>query len=447
MAIATPTDIGGYDYIFVATPPDRLVCQICHLPSRVPYLSVCCGHNFCKTCLDDYKKATTICTKVCPVCRDEKFIRVPNKLSDREIRGLYVMCNNKERGCEWQGELNNVNNHLENSDGCQFEDVKCLNECGEVLQRQHLTNHIENECPRRKVDCQYCHIAGEHQFIEGDHEEQCPKLPLPCPNKCEVENVPREDMEVHRKECPFEMVQCEYHNVGCGEVIVRKKRKKHEEEKMEEHLLMTKVKLAKTEEKLMITESRLGRLEVMIHRLINTTGHSNMLIDSTERSVHLTTMATSGEAVICPVVMKMSQFAEFKENGVNWTSDPFYSHNRGYKMCLRVAAAGDYDGKGTHLSVFLFLMKGPHDEELTWPLRGNFEFKLLNQISDCEHHSKTMKYDDDDDEDITRRVTDRDIATTGLGYDQYISNENLQKVTPTCHYIKDDCVFFQICKL
>ena len=43
--------------------------------------------------------------------------------------------------------------------------------------------------------------------------EECPKLPLPCPNKCEVGSVPCEDMEAHRKECPLDMIQCEYHNV------------------------------------------------------------------------------------------------------------------------------------------------------------------------------------------------------------------------------------------
>ena len=79
------------------------------------------------------------------------------------------MCTNKERGCEWRGELNHINNHLGNSDGCQFEDVKCSNECGKMLQRQYLTSHVETECPCYKIDCQYCHITGEHQFIEGEH--------------------------------------------------------------------------------------------------------------------------------------------------------------------------------------------------------------------------------------------------------------------------------------
>ena len=170
----------------------------------------------------------------------EDFMAYMNKQLDREIKSLHVMCKNKERGCEWEGELSNINIHLGNSDGCQFEDVKCSNKCGKMLQRRYLSSHVETECACRKVDCQYCHITGEHQFIKGKHEEQCPKLPIPCPNKCEVVSVPREGMEAHRKECPLEMVQCEYHNVGCEERMIRKRKREHEEEKMEEHLLLTK---------------------------------------------------------------------------------------------------------------------------------------------------------------------------------------------------------------
>ena len=56
MAILMPTNgKGGYDYSLVDTPPDELVCKICHHPSREPHLSVCCGQTFCKMCLEDAK--------------------------------------------------------------------------------------------------------------------------------------------------------------------------------------------------------------------------------------------------------------------------------------------------------------------------------------------------------------------------------------------------------
>ena len=39
------------------------------------------------------------------------------------------------------------------------------------------------------------------------------------------------------------------------------------------------------------------------------------------------------------------------------------------------------------MSVFLFLEKGQYDDELSWPMSGKFEVKLLNQIGDTEHHT------------------------------------------------------------
>ena len=119
--------LGGYDHKFVGSPHDRFVCKICDLPCRDPHLTVCCGHNLCKSCLDNVKKAT----EVCPVCRDGQFFTVPNKQADREIRSLYVMCTNNERGCEWQGEVNDTNNHLLNDNGCRYMVVNCPNDCGE----------------------------------------------------------------------------------------------------------------------------------------------------------------------------------------------------------------------------------------------------------------------------------------------------------------------------
>ena len=123
-----------------------------------------------------------IATNAYPVCCNKDFATFPNKAVDREIRSSLVYCTNKDKGCEWQGELNDMNNHLGKHSGCQFEEVRCSNECGKMIERQHLTNHVESDCPRRKVNCQYFNDTGEHQFINGQHKEECPKLLLPCPN-------------------------------------------------------------------------------------------------------------------------------------------------------------------------------------------------------------------------------------------------------------------------
>ena len=169
----------------------------------------------------------------CFCCATWRFFLASDLTSFREIRSLCIYCTKKEKGCEWQGELNDINNHLGNSDGCQLEEVKCSNECGKMIQRQYLTSHVETESPHHKINCQYCHLTGEHDFIEGKHKDVCPKVPLSCPNKCHKnKTVLREDMEAHRKECSLEMIQCVYYSVGCKCVkLARKNMEKYRSKK------------------------------------------------------------------------------------------------------------------------------------------------------------------------------------------------------------------------
>ena len=383
--------------MIIITPPDRVICKICHLPSREPYLSVCCGYIFCKCCMNNVKASAI--ANVCPVCRDEEFVTVPNKQIDREIKELHIYCSNNKKDCKWQGELSDINSHLESSDGCQFEEVKCYNECGKMIERQYLIRHVESECPLIKVNCQYCDAKGERHFIEGQHKEECPKFPLPCPNKCEVGSVSREDMDTHRRRCPLEVIQCEYHNVGCKVKMARKDQERHENEKMKEHLVQimheltdTKATLADTQWKLTDTNNqltnalqRIGTLEVLLFlatdKVIAKPTSKAVILESSlqwcTKLVAMAMMPKSGDQE-SPVILKMPQFNKEKSNSSTWHSDPFYTHNNGYKMSLRIYAAGVSEGKSTHLSVYLCLMKGPHDDELTWPLKGKFEIKLLN---------------------------------------------------------------------
>ena len=208
-------------------------------------MTLCCGHGFCKSCLDGQRQVKSV-SYACPICREPEFKTVPYKALEREIRVFHIYCTNKEKGCEWQGELNDINNHLSND--CQFAELKCSNGCGKMIERRYQTSHVETECPRRKVNCQYCHDTGEHQFIEGQHKEECPKFPLPCPNKCEVGSVPREDMKAHRKVCPLEMIQCEYHNVGCEVRMARKDIGKHKKEQMDDHIMMMHIKFTEMQQ-------------------------------------------------------------------------------------------------------------------------------------------------------------------------------------------------------
>uniref|UniRef100_A0A670HU63 TNF receptor-associated factor 1-like n=1 Tax=Podarcis muralis TaxID=64176 RepID=A0A670HU63_PODMU len=50
-------------------------------------------------------------------------------------------------------------------------------------------------------------------------------------------------------------------------------------------------------------------------------------------------------------------------------SPTFYTSRYGYKLCLKLFLNGDGAGAGSHLSLFLVLMRGEHDFHLKWPFR------------------------------------------------------------------------------
>ena len=66
-------------------------------------------------------------------------------------------------------------------------------------------------------------------------------------------------------------------------------------------------------------------------------------------------------------------------------SKAFYTSLNGYRMCLGVFPGGNGEGKGTHVSLFVHLMKGENDSELKWPFRGSVVVELLNQQADHTH--------------------------------------------------------------
>ena len=97
---------------------------------------------------------------------------------------------------------------------------------------------------------------------------------------------------------------------------------------------------------------------------------------------------------ITPVIFKMSNFAYTMNKNEKWSSSPFYTFIEGYKMLLTVKRKVNINGDT--ISASLYLMKGPHDDQLQtaglWPLNGNFTIELINQHSDRDHYSQTISY-------------------------------------------------------
>lgn len=445
-AIATPPKVilGGYNYNFVVNPvPSHLVCIICKLPCKDARYSGCCGMTCCSSCLEDAINLK----KPCPYCPKNKICgsEVKFEYRDQEINSLHIYCINKGKGCGWQGRLDSINDHLAFDKGCQFHEFLCPFDCEKIIQRQHMTTHVKNECPNYEIACQFCHINEKRHIINGEHKDICPKFPLPCPNSCEIGTVFREDMANHRAQCPLELIQCMYHDVGCTATMIRKNLEQHCNNNFIEHL---KLELAYTKTELGDAVNKITDLETIIHRTncALRIALTSSVLAWPDKLVAMETICESNVALPCPVILKMTGFNRKKQEEVEWFSASFFSHNQGYKMCLNVDANGYGDNRGTHASVWLCLLKGPHDDTLPWPLRETFEIQMLNQIRDNQHHALVVIYHDQLPDDCAGRITGNNNKANVVGEPSFISHEDLYNNKPKCQFVKDDCVYFKIAK-
>ncbi len=60
-------------------------------------------------------------------------------------------------------------------------------------------------------------------------------------------------------------------------------------------------------------------------------------------------------------------------------SPSFYTSETGYKLCTRLYLNGDGTARGTHISIFLVVLRGEYDALLKWPFSYRVSFCLFDQ--------------------------------------------------------------------
>jgi len=253
-----------------------------------------------------------------------------------------------------------------------------------------------------------------------------------------------------------ELVQCEYHDVGCTVKVSRKRKREHEEENMIQHLAMTRAKLRQVQDELAdtkinfeVTYDRLTNLEILIRRAIVEPGQDDRLQIESSWFTELAAaeeLATFGTPK-CPCIIKISEFDKLNEQVFH---APFYTHHKGYLMQLsvNVSAAMDDPNAAKDLLVQLCVMKGPHDDNLAWPLRATFDVTLLNQISDNSHCTDVVLFNDEVDRGD--RIWDdkyhleKCVCKRSIGYYPLVEEEDLNKVSPTCVFVRNNCIYIAI---
>ena len=195
-------------------------------------------------------------------------------------------------------------------------------------------------------------------------------------------------LSTHMQSCEFDLVPCKYKYIGCEVKMKKKDMEKHQQQEDGHHL-------------------HLALQSVVVPTI------------------------SEGQSY----VFELSDYTKRKENNEVFISDPFYTHHKGYKMCVKVYANGTSSGTGSHLSASLCVLQGLYDKNLTWPLQGVAKLILLNQFEDGYHDVLNIDFNQ-----ISQKLTPGKFCC----FEKFISHLEISKTQERILYLKNDTLYFQV---
>ena len=406
-------DGAGYSCNFVKQPPLLFICEVCELVLRQPHITQCCGKNACKSCIA--KKAND--REPCPIpgCENQCVKIIFNRVLHYDILKSKVYCTSKESSCEWVDTLENLEKHLLE---CQFYEVECQNSCGTKIQRKMVKEH-EAVCERFPVKCEQCGNLYERRD-QLNHLDTCSLTKVNCPFSivgCTTE-VLNKDMQQHFDEAlsdHYALVAKQNQDlqakIKAGGLMVKENLKPlstrnseivwfHDEvQATEREIIKLQSALEEAQNEFSGINQRYSQLITELQQQImekETSIHAvreqcNQLeLVSKERCygpmlphIHPADIVSrplsnpeTTEKFIHRISFSITRFEKERKNDTCLCSPPFFSHSRGYKMCLLVHCNGYFGFKGDYVSVEPRILSGQYDDELKWPLHCKIEVEL-----------------------------------------------------------------------
>ena len=377
----------GFECEFVELPPEvfQSSCPICLMILREPYQVTCCGNSFCRACIQKIKTKN----KPCPTCNKENFSNFPNLGLQRPLYGFKVYCSNKDEGCDWQGELGQLDKHLnlnpdkdEQEIGCAYTRVKCLH-CSELYQRCSIKYHKTSECLLRPFSCEMCNeFKSTYDDVTKNHAPSCKCRPVECPNRC-GNTLQHQELEEHLSSvCPLSMVECEFSHAGCDVKMHRKDLPSHLSESVVTHMSL----LARENER---QSSQIERQSLQIERQNLQIERQSLQIESQDseikrqnKEIILLKLLVRGKkemnlqkiSCVPPIVFKLR---------TGESSQPFYSHMGGYKLKLTIEKRVLWHDLVITMLESEFEVKSPYNLSIT--------AMVMDQVNDEDHRTCNVK--------------------------------------------------------
>lgn len=448
--------VQGYDEEFDPPLDSKYKCTICHLGLRDP-VQTFCGHRFCKECfLHSIRDGDG--DSLCPL--DKKTLSesqfYPDKFVEREVLEFEVLCRaKKQSGCPWKGPLSMLEDHLSR---CQLVVVNCEHNCGKQLQRKDIHQHMEAECLHRKTPCEHCEDPVLWSEFEK-HFENCSKYPQQC-EKCKEEGIKRDKMKLHlEQQCPNVKIECPFNLVGCAFEGLRCDAEKHlvndhiceimdlikiavsyQIEVIRKGLNQTEVK-SKSENEAIIDkqgkqiqelEHEVGCLKQTLTNKVNWLEFQLNKMHNLMLKQEIKLLQQEGHLCNGVYIWKIESLFKCYQDAISGTntvmySPGFYTNPYGYKLCLRINLNGVENGDGSHVALFVHVMRGDYDEHLEWPFPKSFKLSIMDQSDGVEskHHITKRVAAEPERNAFQRPVAPFNVI--GFGYPDFAPTDIINK--------------------
>ena len=385
---------GGYDYEFIDPPPNSLECSICLLTLCDPHVISCCGNHFCHTCIGRIQGDG----KPCPLCNEPNFTTFLHKGVKREVNALMIRCRWRQLGCDWEGELGQLEEHLHpevgsRGKGCDYVIVECVYKCGERFERRMIHDHELDACPRRPMEVQMSRLARKFEASLRANEKK------------------------------------------LNEVIAENKTIRSENQIIKDENRATSAKVEAISAENELLTKRITELEKEQEGTKQKARQIEEKHDSLERELDTRIIP----ATVPPFYFSITNYEHYRKVDYWWRSPSFYSHPGGYKLYCSVYPNGKGDAKGTHLSLYVQIMRGEYDNHLKWPFNGVVTIAIFKQGT--EDYSKDIKLDDSVPINARRRAVDS-LSGGGRGYPRCITSKELAE-----KYLQEGVIRFKVTKV
>ncbi|NXD83042.1 TRAF2 factor, partial [Halcyon senegalensis] len=472
----------------------KYLCSDCKNILRRPFQAQC-GHRYCSYCL---KKIISAGPQKCASCIQEGIYEegisiletssaFPDNAARREVESLPAVCINS--GCTWKGTIKEYEVKIKARFPCLrlfFSSVfgegsggfPCPLAAGPValsaslcgasfpscaaswarlagLPGSGFRDHVKT-CGRSKVPCRF-ELVGCAEVVENEklleHESKClaehlymllsfvlslkagsgDLKPLPALSESQnnspllAENSLCSESELSRS---LELLgRCEalerktvtFENIVC--VLNREV----------ERVSLTAEAYSRQHR---LDQEKIETLSSKVRQLERSIGLKDLAMAEMEEKIRNMEASTYDGVFI----WKITEFARKRQEAITGRSPAifspaFYTSKYGYKMCLRVYLNGDGTGRGTHLSLFFVVMKGPNDALLRWPFNQKVTLMLLDQ-NNREHIIDAFR-PDVTSSSFQRPITEMNIAS---GCPLFCPVSVMEAKNS---YVRDDAIFIK----